>query len=71
MKYAEMATIEPGKMFRSASGVLVKTTGVTTLMPSHNIYVHEVQVVEGPGEGMRYLHNLDYATPVAEPQTVG
>ena len=63
MKFSEMATIEPGLMFETKGGVMVKTTGTTTQIPSVNVYVHEVVVAEGPGEGNKYLHNLDMAKP--------
>jgi len=43
---------------------LVQTTGSTTHIASTNVYVHEVEVVEGPSQGSKYLHNLDYAESV-------
>ena len=42
----------------------VQTTGSTTHIESTNVYVHEVEVVEGPSQGSKFLHNLDYAEPV-------
>ena len=48
MKFSEMATIEAGLMFETKGGVMVKTTGATLHVPSHNVYAHEVVVAEGP-----------------------
>lgn len=61
MKYAEMDSIEAGLRFKTQSGLLVETTGVTQNIELHNIYVHEVVIVEGTGQGYKYLHNLDSA----------
>ena len=61
MKYAEMDSIEAGLRFKTQSGLLVETTGVTQNIEIHNIYVHEVVIVEGTGQGYKYLHNLDSA----------
>ncbi|NQW22462.1 MAG: hypothetical protein HQ475_03355 [SAR202 cluster bacterium] len=61
MQYAEMKRIEKGLVFKTVGGVMVRTTGVTTYIPSHEKYAHEVEVIEGEGEGYRYLHNLDKA----------
>ncbi len=63
MAYAQMESIEPGKRFRSHSGLLVETTGNTEYIETVGIYVHEVRIVEGVGEGNTFLHNLDYAQP--------
>jgi hypothetical protein len=38
---------------------MVETTGSTTLVDSHDVYVHEVVITEGVGEGETYLYNLD------------
>jgi len=61
LKYAEMASIEAGLRFKTQSGLLVETTGISQIIELHNIYVHEVVVVEGTGQGYKYLHNLDSA----------
>ena len=39
----------------------VETTGTTVLVDSHDMYVHEVEILEGVGEGNRFLLNLDVA----------
>lgn len=71
MKYSEMATIEPGLMFETKGGVMVKTTGASLYLPSHDGYAHEVVVAEGPGEGYKYWHNLDTAKPLTVAETAG
>ena len=48
--------------FETKSGLKVETTGVTLLVESVDKYVHEVVILEGVGEGNKYLHNLDSAT---------
>ena len=63
MGYAEQNSVEKGLRFKTRSGLIVQTTGSTTHIGSTEVYVHEVEVVEGPGQGMKYLHNLDYAEP--------
>ena len=40
---------------------MVETTGVTVHVESTEVYVHEVVITEGLGEGNKYLHNLDSA----------
>ena len=64
MGYAEQSSIEKGLRFKTRGGLLVETTGNTTLITSTNVHVHEVEVVEGPSQGNKYLHNLDYAESV-------
>ncbi len=64
MSYAEMEEVEAGLKFKSASGLLVETTGVSQNIESHDINVHEVVILEGVGEGNTYLYNLDSAEPV-------
>lgn len=64
MKYAEMQEIQSGLRFKSASGLLVETTGATTFVDTRDLYVHEVVVVEGVGQGEKFYHNLDYAQPL-------
>ena len=59
MKYAEMDSVEAGIKFKTVSGIMVETTGSTTLVDSHDVYVHEVVITEGVGEGETYLYNLD------------
>jgi hypothetical protein len=64
MAYAEQASVAPGLRFKTPGGVVVKTTGNTVRVESRHIYVHEVEIVEGPGQGGKFYHNLDYAQPV-------
>ena len=61
MGYADMSSIEPGIRFKTIAGLIVETTGVTQQIESVNEYVHEVVIVEGSGQGSKYVHNLDYA----------
>ena len=64
MKYAEKSSVEAGLAFKTPSGIPVKTTGRTVKIESHNLYVHEVVITEGTGQGKTFLHNLDAATPL-------
>jgi len=64
MAYAEQNSVEKGLRFKTRGGLVVQTTGSTTHIASKNIYVHEVEVVQGPNLGSKYLHNLDYAERV-------
>ncbi len=64
MGYAEQKSVEKGLRFKTRGGLVVQTTGNTTHIASTDVYVHEVEVVEGPTPGSKYLHNLDYAEPV-------
>ncbi len=66
MGYAEMEEVEAGLKFRSTSGLLVETTGVSLNVDSHDINVHEVVILEGVGEGNTYFYNLDSAEPLEE-----
>ena len=59
-----MDSIESGKNFKTPSGISVKTTGNTTLIDAHNMYVHEVKITEGVGQGNVFLLNLDVAEEV-------
>jgi hypothetical protein len=59
--YAEMGNIEAGLKFKTRAGLIVETTGVSQEVESVNLHVHEVVIVEGEGQGEKYLHNLDYA----------
>ena len=61
MKYSEMETIEAGLKFKTISGAMVETTGVTLHVESTEVYTHEVVITEGVGQGNKYLHNLDSA----------
>jgi hypothetical protein len=63
MGYADQSSIEKGLRFKTRSGLVVQTTGNTTHIESTNVYVHEVEIVEGSGQGNKFLHNLDYAEP--------
>ena len=62
MSYAETETVEAGKKFTSPSGLSIETTGTTVLVESHDMYVHEVEILDGVGEGNKFLLNLDVAT---------
>jgi hypothetical protein len=62
-EYSKTEAIDAGKRFKSPSGLMVETTGKSFLVDSNNLYVHEVQIVEGTGQGSRYLLNLDVAEP--------
>ncbi len=66
MGYAEMEEVEAGLKFRSTSGLLVETTGVSLNVDSHDINVHEVVILEGVGEGNTYFYNLDSAEPLED-----
>ena len=61
MKYSETETVEAGIRFKTRAGLVVETTGVTMHVESTDVFVHEVQIVEGTGQGNRYYHNLDAA----------
>jgi len=62
--YAEMGNIEAGLKFKTRAGLIVETTGVSQEVESTNVHVHEVVIMEGEGQGEKYLHNLDYAEKV-------
>ncbi len=64
MSYAKQDSIESGLRFKTRAGLVVETTGVTQSLEANDNYVHEVVIVEGEGEGNKYLHNLDYAEKV-------
>ena len=61
MSYAEMSSIDAGLRFKTRAGLIVETTGVSQHIESKEVHVHEVVIVEGEGQGNKYLHNLDYA----------
>ena len=67
MAYAEQNSVEKGLRFKTRSGLVVETTDNTTYIAGRNIYVHEVEIVEGPSTGSKFLHNLDFAEPVSLP----
>ena len=62
--YAEMQSIDAGIKFKTRAGLVVETTGVSQPIESVDVHVHEVVIVEGEGQGEKYLHNLDYAEKV-------
>ena len=64
MGYAEMDSIEPEHFFKTPSGLTVKTTGRSLHIEAHGMYVHEVVITEGTGEGYIFFHNLDTAEPL-------
>ena len=64
MSYAEMDNVDAGLQFKTRAGLTVETTGVTQRLEHEDIRVHEVVIVEGAGEGSKYLINLDYAQAV-------
>ena len=41
--------VEEGKKFKSPSGLMVETTGVTLHVDSHGMFVHEVEILDGVG----------------------
>ena len=59
-----MDSIEADKNFKTPSGISVKTTVNTTLIDAHDMYVHEVEITEGTGQGNVFLLNLDVAEEV-------
>jgi len=61
LSYAEMSSVEAGLRFKTRAGLIVETTGVSQHIESTEVHVHEVVIVEGEGQGNKYLHNLDYA----------
>ncbi len=62
MSYAQTESVEAGKKFKSPSGLPIETTGTTQLVESHDVFVHEVVIVEGVGKGHKFLLNLDAAS---------
>jgi hypothetical protein len=62
--YAEMQNIDAGIKFKTRAGLVVETTGVSQQLEINDVNVHEVVIVEGEGQGEKYLHNLDYAEKV-------
>ena len=66
MGFAEMEAVDAGIKFKSHSGLMVETTGVSLTVDSHDITVHEVSILEGVGEGNTYYYNLDTAELIEE-----
>ena len=62
--YAEMDSVEAGLKFKTRAGLIVETTGVSQQIENHELHVHEVVIVEGEGQGEKYMHNLDFAEQV-------
>ena len=67
MGYAEEESVDSGLQFETKSGLKVETTGVTVEVESHDMFVHEVVILQGVGKGNKYLHNLDAATALDVP----
>ena len=61
MAYAEQDSVEAGLRFKTRTGIIVETTGASQEIESNGLHVHEVVIVEGTGEGYKFLHNLDTA----------
>jgi hypothetical protein len=59
-----MSRVESGMRFKTRSGLIVETTGVSLHIDTTQVNVHEVVIVEGDGQGDKYLHNLDVAEQI-------
>lgn len=57
-----MEEVEAGIKLKTFGGLLVETTGISMLIESTDVHVHEVIITEGVGEGNKYLYNLDSGT---------
>lgn len=64
MAYVDMSRVESGMRFKTRSGLIVETTGVSLHIDTTQVNVHEVVIVEGDGQGDKYLHNLDVAEQI-------
>ena len=64
MAYVDMNSVKSGLRFKTRSGLIVETTGVSLHIDTTQVNVHEVVIVEGDGEGDKYLHNLDVAEKI-------
>ncbi|MBM24727.1 MAG: hypothetical protein CL760_03355 [Chloroflexi bacterium] len=64
MEFSKTESIDSGLKFKTISNLMVETTGITEHLEEADLYVHEVKVLEGPGEGNTYLHNLDSAEQI-------
>ena len=62
--YAEMGSIDAGIKFKTRAGLVVETTGVSQQLEAGDVNVHEVVIVEGAGQGEKYLHKLESAEKV-------
>ena len=51
MAYVDMNSVESGLRFKTRSGLIVETTGVSLHIDTTQVNVHEVVIVEGEGEG--------------------
>ena len=60
----DMRSVESGLRFKTRSGLIVETTGASRHIDTTQVNVHEVVIVEGDGQGGKYLHNLDVAEQV-------
>lgn len=60
----DMSRVESGMRFKTRSGLIVETTGVSLHIDTTQVNVHEVVIVEGDGQGDKYLHNLDVAEQI-------
>ena len=65
MSYSETQEVDVGLKFKTRSGLVVETTGVNLYVDSAELYVHEVVITEGVGEGNKFLHNLDSAESIS------
>jgi len=64
LAYVDMNSVESRLRFKTRSGLIVETTGVSLHIDTTQVNVHEVVIVEGEGGGEKYLHNLDVAEQV-------
>lgn len=63
MSYVETEQVDEGLKFTTPIGLPVETTGVSLFVESNDLFVHEVVITEGVGEGEKFYLNLDAATP--------
>ena len=59
LEYSKMKEIDAGIKLKTISGIEVETTGSTLFVDAAELFVHEVVITDGVGEGNKYLHNLD------------
>mgnify|MGYP000224000524 CR=1 FL=1 len=64
MEFSKMKSIDSGLKFKTVGNLMVETTGITEHLEETDLFVHEVKVLKGPGEGNIYLHNLDSAEQI-------
>lgn len=67
MKYSKISTIEPGMVFVMKGKVML--TCATGHVASRNALAHKVAVTALPGEGNKFLHDLDMAKPLTIAET--